>query len=396
MAIYTAGVTLAQPRTETVPLAEAADRVLAQSIAADRDYPRTARSAMDGFAVNAAYTPGRLRVRGEIRIGQVWETPLQAGDAVGIPTGGALPAGADAVVPIEDVRPDGPYVAVDASIPPGDCVTPRGEDMREGEIVLRAGRRIGSPELGVLATLGIVDVPVYVRPRLAVLSTGDELVDPGTDPGPARVRDSNRFAIAESLRRLGAQPVHAPTIGDSLAATTAALRDALRSCDGVVMTGGSSVGERDFTPAAIASLGEPGVVVHGLRIKPGKPTVFGAVGNKPVLGLPGNPVSALMVLEAIAAPIVGALCGSLPPVTLVEAVASATMNGRPGWTWYVPVALENEAGTMVAHPLPLRSSIVSLPARASGYVVIDENAVGISAGRRVTVRRFLSGGNVPA
>jgi molybdopterin molybdotransferase len=392
LAAYAARVTLALPRAETVALADAADRILARAIVADCDYPRTARSAMDGFALRSGETPGRLRIVGEVRMGHIWEPPLAPGEAVAIPTGGALPVGTDAVVPIEDARSDGRTVDVSAAVPAGDCTTPRGADMLAGELVLPAGRYIGAPELGVLATLGVVDVPVYARPRLAVISSGDELVDPARDPGAAQIRDSNRYAIAESLRRLGAQPVHFPTVPDEPGALEAALRLALERCDGAVVSGGSSVGARDVTPAAVSAQGEPGVVVHGLRIKPGKPTVLGAVGGKPVIGLPGNPVSALMVLEAIAAPIITALSGASPQAVELEAEMAESVRGRPGWTWYVPVALENDGGRLVAHPLPLRSSLVSLPARAGGYVVVGERA-SLTVGERVRVRRFLSGGS---
>jgi molybdopterin molybdotransferase len=393
LAAYFASVSLTPPREETADLDDACWRVLARDIVADADYPAGARSSMDGFAIASNSSPGRFRIAGEVRMGSPWSGSLGNREAVRIPTGGLLPPGSDAVVPIEDARVDGDGLDIAATIPPGDCVNPAGEDMRAGGVVLEAGRRIGAPELAVLATLGIASVPVLRQPRIAVLSSGDEIVPPSAIPAPGQIRDSNRYAIAASLRAMGAHPVHYPTVADEQGALAAALRAALGRNDGAVLSGGSSVGERDVTPAAIASLGEPGVVVHGLRIKPGKPTVLGAVGGKPVVGLPGNPVSALIVLEAVAAPIIGALVGARAQPEELDAKLGAPLIGRLDWTCYAPVTLEDEGGRLVAHPLALRSSHVSLPARSAGYVTMAERDGTLETGTRVRVRRFLTGGN---
>jgi len=390
IALYLASVAAPPLRVERVDLDAAVGRVLAEDVAADADYPRAARSSMDGFA-RAGGAAGRFRLTGEVRMGAPFAGAVGPGEAVRIPTGGVLPAGTDAVVPLEDATVAGDHVDLPAAAP-GDCVTARGSDLPAGATVLRAGRILGAPELGVLATLGIVAVPVTVRPRIAVLSSGDEIVAPTGTPQPEQIRDSNRYAIAASLRAMGAEPVHGPTVSDEPGALEAALREALAACDGTILSGGSSVGERDLTPGAIAGLGPPGVVVHGLRIKPGKPTVLGASGSKPVIGLPGNPVSALIVLEAVVGPLIARLTGAAPRATRVEAILAAPLRGRAGWTNYVPVALEDEGARVAAHPLALHSSLVSLPARASGYCEVGEDDAPLEAGTRVTVRRFLSGG----
>jgi len=390
IALYLASVPAPALRIERVDLDAAFGRVLAEDVRADADYPRADRSSMDGFA-RAAGAAGRFRLTGEVRMGLAAPGPVGPGEAVRIPTGGVLPPGTDAVVPLEDATVAGELVDLPA-VPAGDCVTLRGSDLAAGAIALRAGRIVGAPELGVLATLGIVAVPVFARPRIAVLSSGDEIVAPDRAPRPEQIRDSNRYAIAASLRTMGAEPVHGPTVSDEPGALEAALRHALLDCDGAMLSGGSSVGERDLTPGAVAALGPPGVVVHGLRIKPGKPTVLGASGAKPVIGLPGNPVSALIVLEAIVAPLIARLTGAATGAVAVDAVLAAPLRGRPGWTNYIPVALEDEGGRLAAHPLALHSSLVSLPARASGYCEVGEDAVPLEAGTRVTVRRFLSGG----
>ncbi len=391
IALYLATVPAPEPRVERVGLDAADGRVLAADILADADYPRAARSAMDGFALAGGGRAGRFRLAGEVRMGAPFAGMVAPDSAVQIPTGGVLPPGTDAVVPLEEARVEGDAVHLPAVVA-GDCVTPQGSDMRAGAVALRAGRRIGAPELGVLATLGITAVPVYARPRIAVLSSGDEIVAPDRTPASEQIRDSNRYAIAASLRAMGAEPIHGPTVSDEPGALEAALRAALATCDGAMLSGGSSVGERDLTPGAVAALGPPGVVVHGLRIKPGKPTVLGASGSKPVIGLPGNPVSALIVLEAIVAPIVARLAGAAAPAAPVEATLRSSLRGRSGWTNYVPVALEDEGGHAVAQPLALHSSLVSLPARAAGYAIVGEDDAPLEAGTRVTVRRFLSGG----
>jgi len=382
-------VRLAPPRVERVALDDAFGRVLARDVDAAEDFPNAPRSAMDGFALVAADTPGTLAIAGDVLMGDPTRAAVARGTALRIPTGGTLPEGADAVVPIEDAHAGAAAVRIERAFDAGTNVIARGSDMRSGERLLSAGARIGAPQCGVLAALGVARVDVYRRPVVAVFSSGDELVDVTETPGPGSIRDSNRYAIAASLRAMGAQARHYPRLADDCATFVRALADALEECDAIVMTGGSSVGERDVTPAAVAALGEPGVVVHGLRVKPGKPTLLGAAGGKPILGLPGNPVSALMMLEAIGAPIVAALCGARLAPRPIEARLAEPLHGRADWTWYVPVALRHEGNVLLAHPLPLRSFSVSLTARAGGYVVMDERDEEWPAGAPVAVHQFI-------
>jgi molybdopterin molybdotransferase len=397
---YFAAVTLAPPPLEHVDLAGAAGRILGADAVADVRYPADPRSTMDGFAVRAGDGDRVRRIVGEIRMGQAPPGPVGDGEAMRIPTGGVLPPGADAVIPVEDTDivdfagEVGEAVAVSERVAPGENVTPAGADMQPGDVVMRAGRRIGAPELAVLATLGITAVPVFRRPRVAIISTGDELVDPSATPATGQVRDSNRWALAGSLAALGCEPLQQPAAGDTPEALTAALRAALDAADAVVLTGGSSVGVRDLTPRVIDALGSPGVIVHGLRVKPGKPTVFAMLEGKPVIGLPGNPASSLMILEAIVAPIFSWLAGeTFGPQASVAAVAGEAFSARPGWTWYVPADLRRDGGRVVAVPLPLRSAHTSLLARAHGYVIVGPERGSIPAGEPVTVHRFTGGGS---
>lgn len=388
---FFSAVALPPPAVEDVPFASALGRVLAKDVTADRDYPETERSAMDGYALQARATPGTLRIVDDVRMGRAPVRAIDGASAMRIPTGGVLPKGADTIVPVEEACSQGTTVSIAHAAQAGENVIAQGADMRAGDRVLEAGRRIGAAQIGLLAALGITSVRVYRKPRVAIVSTGDELVDPSSDPAAGQVRDSNRYAIASVLEMLGTVPVHRPIVNDEAQRLETALLEALDACDAVVVSGGSSVGERDRLPDAVASLGDPGVVVHGLRVKPGKPTLLGAHRGKPIVGLPGNPTSALMMLEALGTPILSLLCGAPIVSSTLQARLTAPVETRKGWTWYVPVALQHEAAGWVAHPLPLRSFSVSLLARANGYLVVDESEETLDAGFPAIVHRFFGG-----
>ena len=386
VATYLRAVPLAPRGTEHVELANAFGRVLAVDAIAGHPYPGEDRSTMDGFALRSADGRAPRRIAGTVRMGWPLDGALRPGEAVRIPTGGVLPEGADAVVPLEDADEDGELVTPRETPEAGSYFTRRGDDMRAGDAVLPRGRRIGAAELSVLATLGLAQVEVYLRPRVAVVSTGDELVPANAALGPGQVRDSNRWAIAGGLIALGCDPVHLESARDEVALVAARIAEGLTVADAVVLTGGSSVGARDCVPAAIDTLATPpGVLVHGLKVKPGKPTVLAAVGTTPVIGLPGNPASALTILDAVVAPIFTALSGAREARrTTVATRAAVPFAGRDGWTWYVPAVI----GPDGASPLPLRSSHTSLLARADGYVVVGPQPARIEAGQPVTVVRY--------
>jgi molybdenum cofactor synthesis domain-containing protein len=277
---------------------------------------------------------------------------------------------------------------------PGDAITPAGEDMEPGDLVLPAGRRIDGAAMGVLATLGFSEVPVFRRPRFAIISTGDELIDPAKKPSLGQVRDSNRYALAGALRALGAEPIHIPRAADEPEAHERAMREGLDVADGVLLTGGSSVGVRDLVPRIIDRLGSPGVVVHGLRVRPGKPTVLAAIGDKPIIGLPGNPTSAMMIFRNIAAPILRRMTGEvLRPSANAFARAGTDFKGRPGWTWFVPVVVTAEGPDRIATSLGIHSSHTSLLARANGFVVLSEDRPSIAKGEQIEVHT-LDGGDI--
>ncbi len=392
--LYLGSASLRAPECEMVLLEAAAGRVLAIDAVAREDHPSHARSTMDGFALASASGATRRRIAGTVVMGAQPPHAVGVDDAMRVPTGGALPDGADAVVPQEDVEIDGATIVLLGAIAAGDSVSQRASDIAVGAVVIAAGRRIGGPELGVLATLGIARVPVFRRPRIGIISTGDELIDPAGTPLVGQIRDSNRYAIAGALLALGAEPVHLPRAADDAVALRAALEAGLAQCDALVTTGGSSVGERDLMPQIVAQLGAPGTIVHGLRVKPGKPTLLAAIDGKAVIGLPGNPTSSLMILEAVVRPIVAALVGERDarPTTL-EAIAAAPFVGRTGWTHFVPARLFVRGAQLIAEPLLIRSAQTSLLVRASGYATIGELPERIEAGARIGITLFASGGS---
>ena len=390
---YFARAAIAPVGSERVSLEAAYDRVLASDVTAREDHPSHRRSTMDGFAIASADGDAPRRVVGEVLMGLPPPRAIASGEALRIPTGGALPDGADAVVPQEDTTADGETIAVRETIAAGDFVTQRAEDIATGETVLQAGRRIGGPELGVLATLGYAEVTVYRRPRIGIISTGDELVDPHEQPAIGQIRDSNRYAIAGALAAFGAEPVQLPRAADTPEALREVVRAGLEACDGLVTTGGSSVGARDLVPGIVGEFGLPGAIVHGIRVKPGKPTLLAAIGSKPVIGLPGNPTSSLMILEAVVRPIVAALVGERgAQPTVLDAIAGAPFRGREGWTWFVPARLVLRGATLYAEPFSIRSAQTSLLARASGYVAVGESPSTVAAGVTVRVTLFSCGG----
>ena len=391
---YRARVALAPLGIERVPLDASFGRILAQDAVADRQYPSHPRSTMDGFVVRSADGLSERQIVGEIRMGHAPPAPLGAGETMRIPTGGAVPDGADAVIPVEDTE-EREGVMLPREMPvPADAITPAGEDMEPGDVVLAAGRRIDGSAMSVLATLGFSDVPVFRRPRFAIISTGDELVDPAQQPGVGQVRDSNRYALAGALRELGAEPIHMPRASDEAGETEAAIRRGLEVADGVLLTGGSSVGVRDLVPRVIERLGEPGVVVHGLRVRPGKPTVLGAIGAKPVIGLPGNPTSAMMIFRTIASPILRGMTGEvLRPSATAFARAGNEFKGRTGWTWFVPVVVTAEGPNRIASTLGIHSSHTSSLARSNGFVVLSEDRPIVAKGEQIEVHP-LNGGEI--
>jgi molybdopterin molybdotransferase len=380
---------------ERVALADAAGRVPSAPVVAPRDLPGFARATVDGFAVRAADTygaseglPGYLDVAGAVAMGAAPDAEVTPGKAVSIPTGAVLPAGADAVVMIEHTQEAMPgTVEVLRPVAPGDGMVRADEDARAGAELVSRGRRLRAQDLGLLAAAGVTEVEVHARPRVAIVSTGDEVVEPATaELEVGQVRDATAVGLAALIREAGGEPLQMGIVADDRDALQARLEAAVAESDVVVVSAGSSVGGRDNTAAAVAALGPPGIFCHGLAIKPGKPTLLAEAGDVPVIGLPGNPRSALVVFRLIGMPVVRRAGGwTAPPrEPVTRARLARDIPSAAGRLDVVQVTLEDG----VATPLFGLSALLSILTAADGYVVIDEPATGLAGGAEVEVTLY--------
>jgi molybdopterin molybdotransferase len=396
---------------EVVGLDEALGRVPAESLTAPHALPGFARATVDGFAVRAADTygaseglPSYLDLAGEARMGRPPEAEVRPGSAVAIATGAPLPPGADAVLKVEHTQSaTSELLEVLRPVTPGEGMVRADEDAAAGTELARPGRPLRAQELGMLAAAGIVELPVHARPRVAIVSTGDELVPAGESGAlpVGQVRDSSAPALAALVREAGGEPHPVGIVPDDRDALATKLRETLNlrgsdplgvveglspECDVLVVSAGSSVGARDETAAAIASLGEPGIWCHGLSLKPGKPTLLADIGGVPVIGLPGNPRSALVVFRLIGMPIVRTVggCTEPPPEPAVRARLARDLPSAAGRLDVVQVRLTGDN----AEPLFGSSSLLSILTAADGYVVVPEAATGLAAGSDVQVMLY--------
>ena len=349
---------------EPVPLREALGRRLAEDVVAGEPVPGFDNSAMDGFAVRAADTRGAravapvaLRVVDEARAGRPAAATLGAGEAIAISTGAVIPAGADAVVRVEDTRSEGDRALVLVEVEPGRDVRRAGEDVAAGETALEAGDGIGPAQLGVLASLGAAVVACRRRPRVAVLTSGDELLEPGEEMRPGGVRNSNAYSVTALARWAGAEAAFAGSPPDDLEATRAAIAPALDASDVLVLCGGVSVGEHDHVKRALADLGVEEAFWR-VALKPGKPTWFGGRGDTLVFGLPGNPVSAMVTFVLLVRPALTALSGGRPERHRTTARLARDYDKRPGRTHAVRCRLELREDGWLAHPAERQGSHV--------------------------------------
>ena len=383
---------------EEVPTSEALDRVLAADVHSPGDLPSFRRSTMDGFAVRAADTfgateglPAYLDIVDEVFMGHAPTRGLSTGQCARIATGGMLPENADAVVMVEQTQEVGP-TTIEAlrAAAPGENVVQIGEDVHTGDPILTAGHRLRPQDLGGLVALGITSVHVARRLRVGIVSGGDELVAPEKQPGPGQIRDINSYTLAALIRRDGHVPCLAGIFPDEYAALESAARSALAANDVVILSAGSSVSARDMTAQVVDSLGEPGVLVHGVSLKPGKPTILAVCAGKPVFGLPGNPVSCMVTYDLFVAPTLARLAGAAaPPRTTVTARLTRNIASATGREDYIQVRLERrQDGGLDAVPVFGKSNLIFTLIRADGMLKIPLNAGGLPAGAQVEVVLF--------
>jgi molybdopterin molybdotransferase len=403
----------APPRTTVVALSQACGRVVGKDIVAPEDLPPYPRSVVDGYAVRAADTfgaseglPAYLAVTGEVPMGRAPGFSLGPGEAARIPTGGVLPRGADAVVMVEHTEalagpvlpgsPEGPALPAAAGLEvrrpvgPGENVIQPGEDVQCGAVVLRAGITLRPPHIGLLAGLGVTRLDVAVPPRVAVISTGDEVVPPEQTPEAGCIRDINGPALCAAVRAEGGGPVFLGIVADEFEPLLDKLRAAQPGSDLILVSGGSSIGLRDEVSRAIQALGPPGVLVHGVAMKPGKPTVLGLCAGTPVIGLPGHPTTVLVVFHVFVRDIMSRLLGRTSEVpSTARARLARRVASAPGRTDYLRVRLESREGTLWAVPILGKSGLISTMVCADGLAVIPEAVEGMEAGQEVAVEVFV-------
>jgi molybdopterin molybdotransferase len=384
---------------EPVPLADALGRTPADPLRTPAALPGFARSTVDGFAVRAADTfgaseglPSYLDLVGAVAMGRPAEVEVRAGTAVAMPTGGVLPDGADAVVMVEHTQQTMPgTVEVTRPAAPGDGTVRADEDVAAGGVLAPPGRPLRAQDLGLLAAAGVVTVPVRRRPRVGIVSTGDEVVPPDTASlAPGQVRDATASALAGLVAAAGGVPVALGIVRDDAPALEATLRDAVTTCDLVVVSAGSSVGARDQTATAVARLGRPGVLCHGLSVRPGKPTLLADCSGTPLIGLPGNPLSALVVFRLLGVPLVHRVGGVTqpPPEPRAAAVLDRQVPSQAGRLDVVQVQLARDGARVVASPVFGASALLSVLTRADGCVVVPEDDTGLPAGAEVEVTLY--------
>jgi len=385
-----AAVPLRRARTVSISVRDAIGRTLASGVRAVEDVPPFSRSRVDGYAVMAddvagasTERPATVRVVGEVAMGAAPPGPIARGQAMRISTGGALPPGADAAVMIEDTEESDGIATVRDAADAEANVTLSGADVRRGDPLFDAATVLTPARVGMLAGAGIDKIDVYAPPRVGMLLTGDELVAPGDPIHPGEIRDINRFSLAGALVAMGFEPVQYERVPDDRPAFEAAFARAIEECDAVVVSGGSSAGARDFTPDIVQAAGPPGVIVHHVRAKPGRPTVLGAVGDKPVIGLPGNPVSALVMLETLGKPILLRLLDRKPNDVAIRARLSQTIDVTPSLEHRIPVALHRDDGEVRARPLFGTSAMMHILAFADALVTVPLGVGRIDGGTMV-------------
>ena len=387
-----------EPASELIEVAVSLGRVTTEDIRAPHPLPDFRRSTVDGFAVRAKDTygasdslPAYLALVGEVPMGDAPEAALQPGQCMTIHTGGMLPDGADAVVMLEYTQAarEG-ELEIFKSVAEGENVIAIGEDVAHGQVVQPKGSLMRPAEIGGLMALGIVRLRVTKKMRVGLISSGDEVIPPSESPRPGQVRDVNSFTLGALVEKSGGEPIYYGIVGDSFEKLKASAARALTECEAVIITAGSSASTRDMTADVIDQLGQPGVLVHGINTRPGKPTILGVCAGKAVIGLPGNPVSALVNGYMLVVPLIERLLGQRPrPKAAVQAKLTVNLPSQAGREDWWPVKLiENhqlENANFAAEPIFGKSNLIFTLAAADGLLRILPDATGLSAGEMVEV-----------
>jgi molybdopterin molybdotransferase len=377
-------------RDATVPLKEALNCVLATDLIAKDDLPRFDKSAVDGYALRAEDTTGASQFKPvTLQLTELEE--VSAKQARQIWTGNPLPKGANAVVMIENTKKRDGELDVWVQLARGGNVSKKGEDVKKGENILKAGTRLKSYHLALLAAMGNTEAKVVEKPRIGILATGNELAEAGSRPAENQIFESNRIMLSAMCRELGAEPVDLGIAKDDVAEIAEKLKTGLRKCDAVITSGGTSVGGLDLVPDAVNNSGKPGVIVHGMALRPAMPTALAALDAKPVMILSGNPVAAIIGFEVFARPLICKMLGmkKAEPRPMVKAVMTRKVATALGRKTFVRVKVTQKNGEFLAEPVSARGSgAISTMTRGNGFVVVPENREGVAKGEVVTVHLF--------
>jgi len=381
----------------TIPLEGSLGRILCRDILSNEDLPHFFRSVMDGYAVRAKDTfgageslPALFEISGEVLMGQDPGTVVGEGQAVKISTGGMLPENADGVVMVEHTHLlDENTLEVSRAISPLENIIQPGDDIRKGETILRKGQMLRPQDLGLLAGLGRAEVSVYAKPRVAIISTGDEIVSIDDQPGLGQVRDINRYTLGAFCQRAGVAPEYMGLCSDDFMSMKKMVEKAVNQSDMVWISGGSSVGTRDLTLKVFEERNDFELLVHGISVSPGKPTIIGRAGSKPVIGLPGHVASALIVAEVFLTRLISRISGREDPheglQAQIQAVLSQNIESKSGREDYIRVKLVKQDEIYIAEPIFGKSGLISTLVEADGLICIDRNTEGVYEGQRVKV-----------
>jgi len=387
--------------TELVPTIKARARVLAEDLYSAVDLPHFHRAAMDGYAVKAKDTfgasqslPAYLKLAGVVEMGKEATQALNPGAAIRISTGGMMPPQADAVVMVEYTdETDAGLIEIHRGVSPGQNVIQIGDDIKQGELVFQRGRRLKAHDLGALTGVGIASLAVFKRPRVGLISTGDEIVDADTEPRPGQVRNINQHSLAGLIEECGGDLKDWGVIRDDRGDLSKAIGEALEWGDLVLLSGGSSMGAKDIALETILSFPNSEFIFHGISIAPGKPTIFARACAKPIMGLPGYPVSALVIFDLFGAPLIRRLGGESADALqrfsrTVRARLKTNIASQLGREDYVRVTLERQSDRLIATPLPSKSGAIFTLVKADGMVRIEMNQDGLEQGEEVEVILF--------
>jgi molybdopterin molybdotransferase len=385
---------------EAIPIRSSLGRVLARDIESGEDIPGFRRSTVDGYALAARDTygaseslPALLTLAGEVRMGTIPQFGLNRGECALIPTGGMLPEGADSVVMVEySQKMEQGVVEVARPVSPLENVIQPDDDVKRGQVILKRGTLLRPQDLGILAGLGVSEVDVVVRPRAAIISTGEEIVDIAQKPGPGQIRDINSYTLHGLCVKSGAEPLYLGIVGDRFQDLRSLIEEGLSQSDAVLLSGGSSVGTMDLTLDAFLSFDGVELMAHGVSISPGKPTIIARRGNKTLWGLPGHPVSAMIIFDVFLAFLFRKLLGLLDPAQgmdhVIEAELDRNVESASGREDYVRVKLSYGEGRALATPILGKSGLISTMIDADGLIRIDMNTEGLYRGDTVQVRMF--------